>query len=65
MLNTGAEFGPNPASFGHTGAGGSIGFADPAKHLAMGYAMNQMQADANATPRATLLINALYRCLAE
>jgi CubicO group peptidase (beta-lactamase class C family) len=65
MLNTGAEFGPNPASFGHTGAGGSIGFADPAKHLAMGYAMNQMQADANATPRATLLINALYRCLAQ
>ena len=65
MLNTDAEFGPNLASFGHTGAGGSIGFADPAKHLAMGYAMNQMQADANATPRATLLINALYRCLAE
>jgi CubicO group peptidase (beta-lactamase class C family) len=65
MLNTGAEFGPNPKSFGHTGAGGSIGFADPAKHLAMGYAMNQMQADANATPRATLLIDALYRCLAE
>jgi CubicO group peptidase (beta-lactamase class C family) len=63
MLNTGEEFGPNPSSFGHTGAGGSIGFADPAKHLAVGYAMNQMQADANATPRATLLINALYGCL--
>lgn len=63
MLNTGEEFGPNPASFGHTGAGGSIGFADPNKHLALGYAMNQMQADASATPRATLLINALYGCI--
>jgi CubicO group peptidase (beta-lactamase class C family) len=65
MLNTGEEFGPNARSFGHTGAGGSVGFADPDKHLALGYAMNQMQADASATPRATLLINALYKCLLE
>jgi CubicO group peptidase (beta-lactamase class C family) len=63
MLNTGYEFGPNNASFGHTGAGGSIGFADPGQHLAVGYAMNQMQADANATPRATLLLDAVYNCL--
>lgn len=63
MLNTGGQFGPNKAAFGHEGAGGSVGFADPIQQLAMGYAMNQMQADANATPRSTLLSDAVYACL--
>ncbi|HJN92908.1 MAG TPA: serine hydrolase domain-containing protein, partial [Dehalococcoidia bacterium] len=36
--------GPNPGAFGHFGAGGSLGFADPAARIGLGYAMNQGRA---------------------
>ena len=38
------RFSANPKAFGHAGAGGSLGFADPENGLSFGYAMNQMQA---------------------
>jgi len=63
MLGVDGAYGPNEKAFGHAGAGGSLGFADPENNIAFGYAMNQMQADPNATPRSRLLVDALYHCL--
>ena len=34
--------GPNPGTFGHFGAGGSLGFCDPEARVAFGYAINTM-----------------------
>jgi CubicO group peptidase (beta-lactamase class C family) len=63
MLNTEGNYGPNPHAFGHGGAGGSIGFADPEANIAVGYAMNQMQVNPDDEPRAGLLVKAVYDCL--
>ena len=63
MLNTEGIYGPSEESFGHMGAGGSVGFADPRRNIAFGYAMNQMEPDSGATPRSKILIDAVYRCL--
>lgn len=63
MLNTEGAYGPNPNAFGHAGAGGSVGYADMENQVAIGYAMNQMQADLEASPRSLLLSNAVYGCI--
>jgi CubicO group peptidase (beta-lactamase class C family) len=54
-----------PESFGHGGAGGSIGFADPQHRIGFGYAMNQMWAGEFGTidPRAQLLAGAVYEAM--
>jgi CubicO group peptidase (beta-lactamase class C family) len=54
--------GPNPASFGHFGAGGSLGFADPDAGLAFAYVMNQPGARWQ-DPRSRTLIDAVYASL--
>lgn len=60
----GAELGPNPRSFGHPGAGGSLGFADPDTKIGFGYVMNQMGSNVTLIdPRATALIDAVYASL--
>ena len=53
-----------PRSFGHPGAGGSLGFADPTAGVAFGYTPNQMGGVAPGDIRAVRLVDALYRCLA-
>ncbi|MCZ6465409.1 MAG: serine hydrolase [Proteobacteria bacterium] len=59
----GAAFGPNPHTFGHPGAGGSVGFADPDAQIGFGYVMNRMGPHILLDPRATALIDALYSSL--
>jgi CubicO group peptidase (beta-lactamase class C family) len=57
------SFGPNDESFGHPGAGGSLGFADPVARVGFGYVMNRMGTSILLDPRAKGLIAALYTCL--
>jgi CubicO group peptidase (beta-lactamase class C family) len=57
-------YGPNPRAIGHSGYGGSFGFADPDARLAVGYAMNRMGANLAGDERAGRLIQALYTCAA-
>lgn len=56
-------FGPNAGSFGHPGAGGSVGFADPSLGLGFGYVTNRMGTRILLDPRAKLLIEAVYASL--
>jgi CubicO group peptidase (beta-lactamase class C family) len=59
-----ADFGPSPAAFGHGGLGGSVGFADPAHRVAVGYVANQLRyTPPGEVTRAGALIDALYGCL--
>jgi CubicO group peptidase (beta-lactamase class C family) len=57
-----APFG-GEGSFGHSGAGGSYGFADPENDLAVGYVMNLMQSGMLGDPRARRLIKACYAAM--
>jgi len=54
--------GTNPRSFGHFGAGGSLGFADPDEQLAFAYTMNQ-PGPRWQNPRNRGLIDAVYASL--
>jgi CubicO group peptidase (beta-lactamase class C family) len=48
-------------SFGHAGAGGSLGFADPERGVGFGYVMNKMQQNLSGDPRTADLIAAAKR----
>jgi CubicO group peptidase (beta-lactamase class C family) len=50
-------------AFGHVGAGGSIGFADPECGLSFGYAMSQMGKGILLNDRGQALVDATYRSL--
>ena len=51
------------AAFGHVGAGGSVGFADPAERMSFGYAMNKMGPGILMNERGQSLVDAAYRSL--
>jgi CubicO group peptidase (beta-lactamase class C family) len=64
MGSEGVYIGPNPRSFGHSGAGGSLGYADPDARIGFGYTMNQMlPSDTLEDRRWRPLLDALYAAL--
>ena len=62
ILNCDACYlGPSASSFGHSGTGGSIGFADPENKVCFAYVMNQLH---NIGPlRSRKLIDTFYECI--
>lgn len=55
-------FSPHGGAFGHPGAGGALGWADPASGLAIGYVMNRMDWRIRS-PRAIALTQAAHASL--
>lgn len=54
-----------PRGFGHAGAGGSVGFADPEHQIGFGYVMNKMQQNLSGDPRTLALINETYKAIGQ
>jgi CubicO group peptidase (beta-lactamase class C family) len=50
-------------AFGHVGAGGSIGFADPTERMSVGYSMNRMGQGILLNERGQSVVDAAYRSL--
>lgn len=63
LSQPGEMLGPNEGSFGHPGAGGSLGFADPVARIGFGYTTCRMGTHILLDPRARALIEAVYACL--
>jgi CubicO group peptidase (beta-lactamase class C family) len=64
-LNTPGIYGPNPRAYGHSGWGGSFGFADPDAGVAVGYVCNQMGPDLVGDPRTIGLCEAVLGAAAR
>ncbi|WP_225774981.1 serine hydrolase domain-containing protein [Pseudomonas sp. Marseille-Q5115] len=58
-----ATFGMGPGAFGHPGAGGSVGFADPHTGVAFGFVTNTLGPYILMDPRAQKLARAVAQCL--
>ncbi len=61
--NSNRIYGLNMEAFGHSGAGGSVGFGDPVAGVSVGYVMNKQSHHIMGDPRSLALIDALYSCL--
>ena len=55
-------FTPNEDFLGHTGTGGSLGYADPKAGVSFGYVMNRMRSHVRS-PTAMALSQAVYASL--
>ena len=58
-----ATYGLSAKAFGHPGAGGSIGFADPQREVAFGFVTNTLGPYVLMDPRAQKLVQVLATCL--
>ncbi len=58
-----ATFGLGARAFGHPGAGGSVGFADPEYDVAFGFVTNTLGPYILMDPRAQRLVQVLRACL--
>jgi len=63
MLQPMVAPGGGPAWFGHAGAGGSLGAADPERGVAFGYVTTRMRFDPTGDPRAKALVAAVEDAL--
>ena len=54
------NMGPGAGSFGHGGAGGSLGFADPDNKISLGFVMNQMHPGITAWKTAIDVADSVY-----
>lgn len=52
-----------PPCYGHPGAGGALGFADPERRLGFGYVTNRMRLGLTGDARSRNLVRAVYSCL--
>jgi CubicO group peptidase (beta-lactamase class C family) len=62
---TSSPFSPygGPRSFGHAGAGGSVGFADPENAIGFGYVVNRMMTNLSGDARSRGLVAAVYEAI--
>lgn len=63
MLPPSVSLGARASAFGHPGAGGSLGLADPEAGFAFGYVMNRMDLGLTGDPRSQELVAAVYKSL--
>ncbi len=54
---------PSPRAFGHPGAGGSIGMADPDAKVGFGYTLNKMQMGLIGSAGAFAMIHSFYEAV--
>ena len=62
-IGGGKLFGKSSRSFGHTGWGGSMAFADPDNNLSISYTMNMLTGSMLGDQRALDLVEATYKNL--
>ncbi|TLX53046.1 EstA family serine hydrolase [Stutzerimonas nosocomialis] len=58
-----ATFGMGPGAFGHPGAGGCVGFADPEREVSFGFVTNSLGPYVLMDPRAQEMARTVLKCL--